>query len=122
MNKSLLLFFLMPLFSLASLAQPTTTVSGIVGDEHGVLAGVSVQVKGSDRQVVTDAEGRYSMTVHAGEVLLFSNIGYDPVEEVIGDRRVINVTLRASISSLDEVVVVGYGTQSRRNVTGSVSK
>lgn len=97
-------------------------VTGRVTDAGGnPLAGASVKIKGSDRGAVTDKEGRYSLTVPDGTVLVFSFVGYEPETEVVGNRRIVNVILRQGVQGLNDVVVVGYGTQNKNKVTGSIS-
>lgn len=86
------------------------------------LPGVNILVKGTSSGTVTDIDGKYSITVpNEDAVLVFSMIGFESKEELIGNRSVINVLLGEDISALEEVVVVGYGTQVKRNVTGSIA-
>ena len=99
------------------------TVSGRVSDENGSpLPGVSVAVKGTTRGTSTDADGRYRLNVpeQPNVVLVFSFVGYLAQEIRVGSQTTLNVSLRADDKALDEVVVVGYGEQNRRDVTGSV--
>ena len=96
-------------------------ISGQVSDDVGPLSGVSVLVKGTKTGVSTNSDGKYSISAAKGSVLVFSSIGYDPKEIVVGDQTVINVTLTSGQSDLDEVVVVGYGTARKRDLTGSVA-
>jgi TonB-linked SusC/RagA family outer membrane protein len=96
-------------------------ISGQVSDNIGPLSGVSVLVKGTQRGVSTNSDGKYSISAAKGSVLIFSSIGYDPKEVVVGNETVINVTLTSGQSDLDEVVVVGYGTARKRDLTGSVA-
>jgi TonB-linked SusC/RagA family outer membrane protein len=96
-------------------------ISGQVSDAIGPLSGVSVLVKGTKKGVSTNSDGKYSITADKGAILVFSSIGYDPKEIVVGDQTVINVTLTSGQSDLDEVVVVGYGTARKRDLTGSVA-
>jgi TonB-linked SusC/RagA family outer membrane protein len=100
------------------------TVSGRVtteSDPEGI-PGVNVRVVGTQNGTVTDIEGRYEINVADGNAVLdFSFIGFESVQETVGNRTVINVTLTEDISGLDEVVVIGYGTQRRSDLTGSVS-
>jgi len=96
----------------------TGTVTGASGEP---LAGVSVQVKGGSGGTATDAKGTYSMTVPDNATLVFSYIGYQDKEVAVGGKNVVDVQLSASDKALDQVVVVGYGTQKRKDVTGAVS-
>jgi TonB-linked SusC/RagA family outer membrane protein len=100
----------------------TRSISGrVVGSDGAGLPGVTVLVKGTNQGTATDMEGRYTLPAPAGATtLVFSFVGYASQEARIGDGPV-NITLEASATSLDEAVVVGYGTQSRRELTGSVA-
>ena len=97
-------------------------VSGRVTDETGAaLAGVNVSVKGTTRGTNTNAEGRYNLLVpETGATLIFSFVGYGTKEVPVGNQTTLNVTLTADAQSLGEVVVIGYGEQRKREVTGSV--
>ncbi|MEO8112402.1 MAG: TonB-dependent receptor, partial [Ginsengibacter sp.] len=96
---------------------------GTVTDEEGHgIEGASVNLKGTSTGTITDTYGNYSLDVtQASPVLVYSYVGFLPQEVQVNKRRAINVTLRSSISNLDEVVVVGYGSQKKRDVTGAIS-
>jgi TonB-linked SusC/RagA family outer membrane protein len=98
-------------------------ISGRVTDEAGAcLPAVSVAVKGTSRGTTTDAEGRYRLAVPDGNaVLVFSSVGYEKLEVQSGNRTVVDVVLKTDVKSLDEVVVVGYGTVKKSDLTGSVA-
>ncbi|MCD8540560.1 MAG: SusC/RagA family TonB-linked outer membrane protein, partial [Leadbetterella sp.] len=100
-------------------------VSGKVTDsrDNVPLPGVTVKLKGSSVATQTDAEGAYSIRV-AGEnsVLVFSFVSMSTLEEVVGTRSIVNVALNMESGSLSELVVVGYGTQKKVNLTGAVSQ
>ena len=98
------------------------SIRGTVTDEKGEsLPGVSIVLKSTQKGTTTDAEGRYSLDVpNASATLIFSYVGYQPQEVVVGNRNTINVTLRSDNKALDEVVVVGYGTVKKKDLTGSV--
>ncbi len=104
--------------------QDPITVTGQVTNADGVpLPGVSVIVKGTSRGVATDFDGNYQIVVPNGQsVLVFTSIGYAEREINIGNQTNLNVTLEESVSQLDDVVVVGYGEQSRVELTGTVAK
>ena len=114
--------FLLEIAALPVLAQ-SIRVSGTVKNAEGKgLPGVSVLVKGTTTGTTTDVEGRF--TIEAADqrsVLVFSLIGHADKEETVGARRTIDVAMTESASSLDEVVVIGYGTQKKRDVTGAIS-
>jgi TonB-linked SusC/RagA family outer membrane protein len=99
-------------------------VSGVVRDaKEGVLPGVNVVVKGTQTGVTTDAEGRYRLSVPTGrDVLVFSYVGYVTQEVTIGSRATVDVTLQPDSRALNEVVVVGYGTRDREDVSGAVTQ
>jgi len=105
-----------------SLQAQTQTVTGKVQDEQGALPGVTVVVKGKTTGTQTNQDGVYSLQANANDILVFRFLGYENQEVPLNDRTVVNVTLKASTQQMDEVVVVGYGTQSRANVTGSIAK
>lgn len=97
-------------------------ISGTVTDETGEpLIGVNVAVKGTAQGTVTDSDGRYVLPVPAGAVLAVSYVGYQPEEIVVKGQTVLDIRLRENAELLNEVVVVGYGTQKKVNLTGSVS-
>ena len=99
------------------------TIQGKVTDEKGEgLPGVTVLLKGAATAVPTDYDGNYTITVPDGNgTLVFSYVGYQTQEVAINNRTNINVTLEDDAKALEEVVVVGYGTQKKVNLTGSVS-
>lgn len=96
-------------------------VSGVVSAENEVIAGVSVNVKNESRGVSTDFDGKYAIDVKLGDILVFSFIGFNSKEITIGNQLSINVTLKADESVLDEIVVVGYGTSRKTEITGAVT-
>jgi TonB-linked SusC/RagA family outer membrane protein len=128
MNKSLLQKFITACFccvlllGLSSLNVTAQTVSGKVTDPFGEsMVGVGVQVKGTTTGTSTDASGNYRLTVNNRDaVLVFTFIGFLPEEIRVGNQTAINVVLNEDQKTLAEVVVVGYGTQEKVNLTGSV--
>ncbi|XCF04843.1 mucoidy inhibitor MuiA family protein [Tamlana crocina] len=97
------------------------TVSGIVTDASGVpLPGANVLVKGTSRGTTTDFDGAYSIQTNGGKALVFSYVGFKS-ESLPIHSSIINLNLEEDVSALDEVVVVGYATQKKSDVTGSVS-
>lgn len=99
-----------------------TGISGVVTDERNQpIAGVAISLAGNDALTATNSEGKYSVSVPVGATLVFSSIGYKHEEVVVGAQKVINVILVEDLASLEEVVVVGYGTQKRVNVVGAVT-
>lgn len=127
-TRFLIMFFLLGLFILESmetaLAQAgKVTLSGLVKDEAGApLPGVTVQVKGSTTGTLTDVEGKYTLeTSQTTGTLVFSFIGLQTQEIPFSASGTFDIAMKTSSVDLDEVVVVGYGTQKVRNVTGAVS-
>ncbi|WP_255501772.1 SusC/RagA family TonB-linked outer membrane protein [Olivibacter sp. SDN3] len=99
------------------------TVSGVVTDSIGqTLSGVSVVVKSSGRGTSTDAEGRYAIDVAPGEILIFKSVGYVTQEITTESQTRLDLVLTAEFLGLDEVVVIGYGTVRKADLTGSVSQ
>ena len=106
---------------LISVADPIV-ISGVVSDENGEpLPGATISVQGASVGTVTDLDGKYTINVPEGSSLLFSYIGYETKRVKIGTQTVIDLQLLEDASSLEEVVVVGYGTQKKRDVTGAVN-
>jgi TonB-linked SusC/RagA family outer membrane protein len=123
MRKSVFLSIIMMLIGLVALAQ--RTVTGKLTDANGqAIPGASVLVKGSNVGTVTNESGVYSITVPAsGRTLVFSAVGQVSQEVNVGTQTTINATLQnAAQQNMQEVVVVGYGTQRRQDLTGSVSQ
>lgn len=98
-------------------------ISGKVIDENGGgLPGVSVVVKGTSKGAITDGDGKYNLSIPEGSVtLVYSFVGYEAQEVAVGSRTTVDVTLKVDVKALSEVVVVGYGTQNRKDVTGSIA-
>ncbi len=88
-------------------------------DNEG-LPGVNVVEKGSSNGTVTDVQGNYSLEVSEGATLVFSSVGYTPEEVEVGNRSVVDLTMTQDIQQLQELVVVGFGTQEKRELTGSI--
>lgn len=102
--------------------QQVSVLSGRITDvQNEPLIGVNIVEKGTSNGTVTDIDGRYSLPVPADAVIVFSYIGYTGQEVPRNGRNIINVTLGEDSELLDEVVVVGYGTQKKVNLTGSVA-
>jgi TonB-linked SusC/RagA family outer membrane protein len=97
-------------------------ISGTVTDANGEpIPGVTVSLPGTTVGTATDLDGKYSLTVPEGSTLVFSFIGFETQRFDVGGKSVINVTLTEDMASLDEVVVIGYGTQKKVNVIGSIA-
>ncbi|WP_264523000.1 SusC/RagA family TonB-linked outer membrane protein [Flavobacterium sp. N502536] len=98
------------------------TVTGKVSDKTGVIPGVNVLVKGSKVSTQTDFDGSYSIKAKTGDVLVFSYVGMNNKQATVGSSNSVNVVLESEAQLMNEVVVVGYGVQKRKEVTGSISK
>ncbi|MDR1897356.1 MAG: TonB-dependent receptor [Prevotellaceae bacterium] len=119
----ILVSFIFILTALQVAAQGGFIVAGTVSDKQGVpLQGVNVTVNGTVIGVVSDADGKYSINVpNVDAVLVFSFTGYLTQEIIVNDQTEINITLPEDVNSLNEIVIVGYGTQKRKELTGAVS-
>jgi TonB-linked SusC/RagA family outer membrane protein len=116
-TRLLLLFLFLPLFSVAQLK----TISGTVTDEtNAPVPGVSILIKNSNTGTKTDAKGNFSISASAGSVLIFSSTSYETMEVPVDDRTEYNVSLKLKVSSMTDVVVVGYGRQKKVNLVGAV--
>jgi iron complex outermembrane receptor protein len=113
---------LLLLLSVATWAQPAKKVTGKVTDAAGVgMPGVSVLVKGTNNGASTDANGSYSITAADGATLVFSSVGFGTKEALVGAAEV-NISLAISTSTnLNEVVVIGYGTAKKKDLTGAIT-
>lgn len=116
-------FFIPPLFAKDIDRLVEKTVIGTVTDENGDgIPGANIRIKDTTIGTVTDLDGQYTIVVPNDDaVLIFSFIGLATQEEVVGNRSVINIQLVSDMSGLDEVVVVGFGTQKKESVVGSMS-
>ncbi|GAB3912816.1 TonB-dependent receptor [Mucilaginibacter boryungensis] len=99
-----------------------SVIRGTVTDEKGdAMPGVTVTVKGTTSGTQTDVNGKFSLTANPGTTLVFSMVGYSPSQVVVGNQKTLSVSLTPSNSSLNEVVVVGYGTQKKASLTSATS-
>jgi len=97
-------------------------VTGKITDEKGKpLFGVTILNKKTKKGTVSQIDGSYSIAADKGDALVFSFIGYKTKQIIVGDQAVINISLEQSTSNLDEVIVIGYGTSKKKDLTGSVS-
>ena len=116
-----LLVVMLMLLPIAASGQQTS-ISGTVSDELGnPVIGASVVIKGTTQGVVTDLEGKFQLEATPSQTLEVSFIGYKTVSMPIGNQTVFQITLKEDTETLDEVVVVGYATQKKVNLTGSVA-
>ena len=122
MRRFMTIFTMLMLCGAFVFAQNRTITGKVVDATGNALANASVLLKGTQIGTTTDANGNYSLSVPStGRTLVFSSVQMKPEEESIGSRSIINVTLSAGDSSLEEVVIVAYGTQKKTNLTGSIA-
>lgn len=115
------LFYMLMLFCGGS-AFAQTTISGVVSDDKGMtIPGVSVVVKGTENATTTDVDGNYSISAPADATLVYSFIGFGTQEIAVKGRTTINLTLIEESETLNEVVVIGYGTQRKDDINSAVS-
>ena len=117
--KNKLSAFMLALFATVGTLFAQNRVVGTVTDDIGPVIGASVMEKGTQNGAVTDLDGNYVITVKPGATLVFSSIGYATQEIAVGDQKVINILLKEDTEFLDEVVVVGYGTMKRSDLSGA---
>jgi len=97
------------------------TISGKVTDGTGPLPGVSVVIKGTTNGTETDFDGKYSITASSGDVLIFRYLGYLSINKTIKSSNLIDVSMKEDANILDEIVIVGYGTTTKKSFTGTAS-
>jgi len=123
MKKQLQLIFLLCFLPIGILWAQQKNISGKVTNEDGnPLEGVTISIKGHLNALSqTSSTGEYQVEANTGDVLVFASMGYANAERTVSEQGTINVILTADLTNLDEVVVVGYGTQKKVNLTGAVS-
>ncbi|MEM0994618.1 MAG: carboxypeptidase-like regulatory domain-containing protein, partial [Bacteroidota bacterium] len=110
----------MLLFGISFSYAQKSTVTGIVTGDGETLIGVNVLVKNTATGTITDLDGSYEIQVGTTDTLVFSYTGYEVQEVAVGNRTMLDLNLQQSNAALEEVVIVGYGTQTIREVTGAV--
>ncbi len=121
MKKSLHVFFLLFVFAISagSVFAQETVITGKVTDDAGPLPGTNVTIKGTTKGTVTDLDGAFSLKASPSDTIVFSYIGYYTQSMVVGDKKSFFVQLRPDNANLDEVVVVGYGSMKKSDLTGA---
>ncbi|TVT40578.1 TonB-dependent receptor [Hymenobacter setariae] len=117
----LLLLLLGWLLAFPGLAQNRSVSGRVLASDGGALPGVTILEKGTTNGVTTGADGRYTLGVQPGATLIFSSVGFVTKSLAVGSQNTVDVTLDASTTDLGEAVVVGYGTQTKADLTGSVA-
>ena len=112
-----------PVWAKASVAFQDRVVSGTVtsADDNQTVPGVNIIVKGTTNGTATDANGKYTISVGADAVLIFTGVGFSTTEMPVGSKSIIDVSLASDVTSLSEVIVTGYGTQDKREITAAIS-
>ncbi len=125
LKAAILLFALVALLAGSGFAQEGSPkkITGQVIDQsdNKGIPGVSISIKGTVTGCIADINGNYTINAPTTAVLVFSMIGYEKQEVLVGNQAVINVNLKVSVTSLDEVVVIGYGKTTKKEVTGSIT-
>lgn len=123
MKKSFILFLSFLLLQINAYSQESTQiVNGTVTDELGLLLpGVNILEKGTSNGVMTNFEGEFNISVSEGAILVFSYVGFATIEKEVNGQTQMNITLEQDPTALDEVVLVGYGTQRRKDIAGAIS-
>lgn len=121
-NKKCWLILILTLFGSILTLHAQRTITGVVTDENAQpLPGAEITIKGEATGTITEIDGTYSIEINAEEnILVFKFLGYEREEVTVGNKTTIDISLSLSEQSLDEVVVVGYGIQKKRNITGAV--
>lgn len=121
MKKKLIFFLLLTISFMGFSQNQSTTLQGTIVDEDGIpLAGVNVLVEGTINGTQTDFDGKYSIRASAGDVLTFSYIGMKTQSVTVSGDSTINITMQEDAAKLDEIVVIGYGTQKKSDLTGAI--
>lgn len=110
------------LYGLTSFSQQRTVTGTVTsGSNNQPLVGVTIVVKGTQNGTVSDGDGKFSVQAQPSDSLVFRYVGYQQLTQLIGNRQVVNVSLQLSSSELNQLVVIGYGTQRKVNLVGSVA-
>ena len=122
MKKNFTLFILCLLCGISVAMAQNITIKGKVKDQQGLpLPGVSVQVKGSGQGVTSNVNGEYAVSAPGNATLVFSFIGSTTIEDIVNNRTTININMTDQNQELNEVVVVGYGSQKKKDITSAIS-
>ena len=121
LTKLLIFCFSSLMFSVIAMAQDVT-VNGVINDESGLpVPGATISVKGTKKATASDFDGKFQISVPSNGTLTVTFVGYVTVDEPVNGRTKLDIKLRPESQNLNEVVVVGYGTQKKSVVTGSIS-
>ncbi|MFT7057170.1 MAG: iron complex outermembrane receptor protein, partial [Roseivirga sp.] len=122
MKKFLLMLLVLFVgFQGSLMAQEKTVTGKVTGGDDGLgIPRANITIKGTSRGVPSDIDGGYTIQVSSADVLVFSFIGYISQEVAVGNQTTVNITLQPDVTSLEEVIVVGYGSQQKKEITSSV--
>lgn len=121
-KRSLILSFLFTIMASNTLLAQIKVVTGKVTDDKGSpIPGVNVHIKNSTRGSLTDFDGIYKLDANKGDILVFSYLGFNNQEKTIGAEKIVNVSLKEDSQELNEVVIVGYGSMLKKDLTGAIS-
>lgn len=121
-TKTMMSLFLAVVFCGAAIAQQEIEISGtVLADDGETLPGVSIALEGTQTGTTTDLDGNYTIDAPSDGVLVFSFVGYQTVRENINGRTTIDITMEPTVANLDELIVTGYSSQRRGDVTGAVA-
>jgi TonB-linked SusC/RagA family outer membrane protein len=120
-GKTCLLIILFSIYNVVAYAQQLTITGKVTDTQKQPVPGVSIQIKGAQGGTTTDPQGNFSIKATKGQILVVRSVGFNTQEVPIADNPVINVSLAESSSGLNEVVVIGYGTQKKANVSSAQS-
>ncbi|MEI8048606.1 MAG: TonB-dependent receptor [Bacteroidota bacterium] len=123
LNLSLVLFLVLSAVYTQGQDASTIKISGVVSDvdNNELIPGVNILIKGTQTGTVTDVNGKYSLNAPKGASLVFSYIGYQNAEVLVNSEQIINIKLKVLVQALDGVVVIGYGSTTKKEVTGSIA-
>ena len=119
--KNYFLMFMLLLMSATGIAQVKEITGTVVDNDGNPLPGANVIIQGTSTGTQTDFDGRFAIEAAPGDVLVFSYLGYQTLETIVGDKQDLVITLTPDEAALDEVIVVGYGTQKKSVTTGAIS-
>ena len=121
-SQSVLCALILMILSSTSILAQRTVTGTVTGDDGEPLLGVNVTIVETNRGTITDLDGRFEVSVDAADVLKFNFLGYESQQVVVGNASVIDIALISSAELIDEVIVIGYGSQKKSHLTGSVSR
>ncbi|WP_435415988.1 VWA domain-containing protein [Polaribacter aestuariivivens] len=112
--------YLLLVFTISTTQAQQKTITGIVSDNSGILTGVLIKIKGAATGTESDFDGKYTLNAKVRDTLLFTYLGYKQAQKIVGKSNVIHVKMIEQANSLDEIVVVGYGSEAKRGFTSAV--